>query len=517
MDALHAWLPWLPWLAPTIHAVGVLLAARSESGTWHAVALSTRLALAAAVAALVLPWIGAAGTSGAAPWVATLIAFLGWVIGDFSRRYLRGEPGQRRFAVAYLGTLAAVGAVVASTNLAALILAWALSSAGLHSLLTFYRERPAAIVVAHKKFLASRLAEALLVVAAALLYATWGTLNLDAIGTAAAATPSLPWQAGTAAVLIAAAVLLKCAQLPLHGWLIQVMEAPTPVSALLHAGVVNLGGYVLIRLAPLMSASTAAETLLVVVGSLTAALAGLVMLTRITIKVRLAWSTCSQMGFMVLECGLGLYDLALLHLLAHSLYKAHAFLRSGNAVRDSLARPMLAGTTPGTVAPSWVAPIAALAVAAALAIGTGLVWHALLGAPRLPPTGVALLACGLATLLWPMAGDRIAPWRGVAAVLGAAHAYLAWHWLLGGTLGVATAEAPAQLAGWTVVVFLVLYAVQASVVIWPGARPARELYDWIYAGLYLDERFTRLTFQIWPARTAAAPPRRPTTPLRSAA
>ncbi|HTY94040.1 MAG TPA: proton-conducting transporter membrane subunit, partial [Steroidobacteraceae bacterium] len=181
-----------------------------------------------------------------------LIAFLGWVIGAYSRRYLRGEPGQSRFAIPYLATLAAVSAVAASSNLGVLIVAWAASSAGLHHLLTFYRERPAAVIVAHKKFLASRLAEVLLLIAAILLYREWGTLDMAVITAHARVGMPLPRTAGAAAVLIGAAVLLKCAQLPLHGWLIQVMEAPTPVSALLHAGVVNLGGYVLIRLAPLM-------------------------------------------------------------------------------------------------------------------------------------------------------------------------------------------------------------------------------------------------------------------------
>src|SRR5690606_20955596 len=137
-------------------------------------------------------------------------------------------------------------------------------------------------------------------------------------------------------VLVALAAILKTAQLPLHGWLIQVMEAPTPISALLHAGVVNLSGFVLLRMAPMLAQSDIAQALLVIVGSLSAALAALVMLTRISIKIRLAWSTCAQMGFMLMEIGLGLYELALLHLLAHSLYKAYSFLSAGDAVEQTV-------------------------------------------------------------------------------------------------------------------------------------------------------------------------------------
>lgn len=84
-------------------------------------------------------------------------------------------------------------------------------------------------------------------------------------------------------------------------------------------------GFVLLRVAELIGLVPSAQWLLVIVGSLTAVLAGMVMLTRISIKVRLAWSTCAQMGFMLMEIGLGLYELALLHLVAHSLYKAYAF------------------------------------------------------------------------------------------------------------------------------------------------------------------------------------------------
>ena len=139
----------------------------------------------------------------------------------------------------------------------------------------------------------------------------------------------VPLSIHIAALLLAISAIIKCAQLPLHGWLIQVMEAPTPVSALLHAGVVNLGGFMLIRLASVIYTTQAAQALLVVMGCLTAVVGSLVMSTGISIKVHLAWSTCAQMGFMLVECGLGLYALAFLHLLAHSLYKAHSWVQAG--------------------------------------------------------------------------------------------------------------------------------------------------------------------------------------------
>jgi NAD(P)H-quinone oxidoreductase subunit 5 len=501
-------LEWLPWAPSGLYLVGALLAASTGSQGWLAVTVATRGALASAVVtcaiALCIPDGSLAHPgAGVAAIVTALIAFLGWIIGDYSRRYLRGEPGQTRFSVAFLATLAAVSTVVVSAHLAVIIAAWAGSSAGLHHLLTFYRERPAAIIVAHKKFLTSRLAEGLLAVAALLLYRQWGTLDVAAITARAQAGATLPSMAGVAAVLVAAAVLLKCAQLPLHGWLIQVMEAPTPVSALLHAGVVNLGGYVLIRLGPLIGASPAAQALLVVVGSLTAALAGLVMLTRITIKVRLAWSTCSQMGFMVMECGLGLYDLALLHLLAHALYKAHAFLTAGEAVRNGLERQLIAPIGSDVTRLSLFWPMLALPIAWIVAAGSAVLWHQAFGLPTVPWIATALLACGLATLLWSPTQGRRANWKGLPALIAGVQLYLGWHWLLTERIGVAALPPSTFLATWCLLVFVALYALQLRIAIRRHAAPPARLYDWIYAGLYLDERLTRLTFRLWPARASS--------------
>jgi NAD(P)H-quinone oxidoreductase subunit 5 len=144
---------------------------------------------------------------------------------------------------------------------------------------------------------------------------------------------------GVALLVLAAA--LKTAAFPLHGWLTEVMEAPTPVSALLHAGIINAGGFLLIRTADLVQASPGAMAALVMIGGLTALFGAVVMLTQSAVKTALAWSTISQMGFMLLQCGLGLWALALLHIVAHSMYKAHAFLSSGGAVAAvaNLRRP----------------------------------------------------------------------------------------------------------------------------------------------------------------------------------
>jgi NAD(P)H-quinone oxidoreductase subunit 5 len=307
----------------------------------------------------------------------------------------------------------------------------------------------------------------------------------------------LPAALQTAAWLIALAAILKCAQFPFHGWLIQVMEAPTPVSALLHAGVVNIGGLVLIRLAELISLAPAAQVVLVVVGSLTAVLAGLVMLTRISIKVRLAWSTCAQMGFMLMEIGLGLYELALLHLVAHSLYKAYAFLGAGETVR--LAR-MNDFTVAGRASRSPLWYLGAVALGAALVAGSAAAWELFLPGLAVPPVALLIVALGLASLLWLEPGYTPALLlRGVLQVLALTQLYLTWHLLFAG-LAPVPAHPASPLVAWVVVCFGVLYGSQVWLRCYPDGRFARALYPWAYCGFYLDETFTRVTFKIWPVK-----------------
>ncbi len=140
-----------------------------------------------------------------------------------------------------------------------------------------------------------------------------------------------------ATCLLAVGVLTKSAQLPFHTWLPLTMETPTPVSALMHAGIVNAGGYLLVRSSPLLTSSIAAQSIVILFGTLTACLASVIMITQTSVKKKLAYSTISQMGFMLMQCGLGAYSAAMLHIVAHSLYKAHAFLSSGSVMTQRAA------------------------------------------------------------------------------------------------------------------------------------------------------------------------------------
>ncbi|MBB5037354.1 proton-conducting transporter transmembrane domain-containing protein [Prosthecobacter dejongeii] len=256
-----------------------------------------------------------------------LVSFLGLVVTRFSIHYLDGDPGQARFSRWLVLTLSCVLILAVSSNLLMFTLAWIGTSLCLHQLLTFYRERPAALLAARKKFYLSRLADLCMLGALVLVWQGYGTWEFHELF----AHPVGPHSGGIAGLFVAAATL-KSAQFPFHSWLPDTLETPTPVSALMHAGIINAGGFLIVRLSPLIIQSPTALNVLALTGAVTALLGSVVMMTQTSIKKSLAWSTVAQMGFMMLQCGLGAFALAIMHLVAHSLYKAHAFLSSGSVV-----------------------------------------------------------------------------------------------------------------------------------------------------------------------------------------
>lgn len=509
MPSLPAFLPLVP---AALMAAALLFLCLPGAGRrpWR---LFMPLSALALLASLPGTWPGAQPALPASAWLAltplggvlaALVQLLGTVIGAFSARYLDGEVGQQRYAAALAGVLAAVHALLLADHWLVLIAAWALVGVALQHLLCFYPERPFARLAAHKKRLADRLADALLLAAAGLAWYATGSGSLSDLA-AHVATQGAGAALQASALCLALAVVLRTALLPVHGWLIQVMEAPTPVSALLHAGVVNLGGFVLIRFATLFEHSPAARWLLVTLGLATAVLAGLIMLTRITIKVRLAWSTVAQMGFMVMECGLGLYTLAALHLLGHSLYKAHHFLSASSAVRATRLQALHADTA-AHPASLLLAPLGTAAMLALL--------QAALGSAPWPWWWTALLALAWAPLLWLARTDTSAARLRQAAAGLAMTAGLGAAALLAHTLPLGLRDAPASAPGLLALLGLaVLYASQA----WLQWRPhaLAGWRRWSYAGFYVDEYYTRLALLLWPAHRVLTPAATPSGPARA--
>lgn len=433
--------------------------------------------------------------------VLPLVAMIGFIVARFSTHYLAGEAGEKRFQRWLQLTLACVAVVVTTNHLALLIAAWVGISLSLHQLLMFYPGRKRAVLAAHKKFLFARLAESCLIGAAALLYLEHGTLFLDSmLATYSSGDVSLSVGEQIAALLIASAAMVKCAQFPMHGWLIQVVEAPTPVSALLHAGVINLGGFLMLLMAPLMLHAQLANWLLLLVAGFTCVAAALICMTRVSIKVLLAWSTVAQMGLMLVECALGQYGLALLHLVAHSCYKAYAFLSAGNEVENFLRKQL----APPKMPSAWSVPVLFLT---ALALVGALAYADLLGRDA----GLWLL---LAFVPLVMLTERASlrhdgSWI-AAAGIGAlmVGAYFAQK-LLFSALAPAGALPELAQAIWCVVLFSVLLGAYWLLRQRGHSDLGRALYRNLYAGFYLDEWATRATLALWPANLPSrAAPRR---------
>lgn len=480
-------------------------AARSTTPAWGlargASSAALLLSLASALMLLFAPagqaWglrIDAIGAT-----VLLLVSFVGWCIVRYSQTYLNAERGEARYVAWLLTTLAAVLVVVTSNHLLLLALAWMATSFALHRLLTFFAARPAAQVAAHKKFIVGRVADVCMLSAAGLLYAAFGTLQIDQLLQAATQAPALPVTAQIATLLVVIAALLKTAQLPFHGWLIQVMEAPTPVSALLHAGVVNLGGYVLIRLAPLVAELPLAMGLLVLAGTVTAVIAALVMTTRISIKVMLAWSTTAQMGFMVMQCGLGLWEMALLHLVAHSLYKAHCFLAAGGTVRQNQVRQLAPAAGAHRVPTLLFGALASVVMTAAalLALQAGGVHGA--ATPALWVMG-GILTLALVPLLQATGQGALGVLKVAGSALVLAFIYFGLHaWLV--TWASPVAQAPGAIgAVFVAIAFAALFGLQSALATRPQGDLAARLYPAFYGGLFLDEKFSRIAFRLWPLR-----------------
>jgi NAD(P)H-quinone oxidoreductase subunit 5 len=351
---------------------------------------------------------------GLSVWMALMVSFVSWVILRYSRDYLRGDAAFPVFLPWFLTTVASVLVLVFTNHLLVLAFAWIGVSLALHQLLTLYPERSEARLAAAQKFITSRLGDLAIIGAVVSIWRHYGSFHIPEIYALAGEIGGSSPELSTASVLLAVAAVLKCAQIPFHGWLIRVMEAPTPVSALLHAGVINLGGFLWLRLFPVFEGFTAGHLLLLVAGGVTAIVAVFAMMTQSSVKHALVWSTNAQMGFMLFEIALGAYTLALLHLLAHSLYKAHSLLASGRAVkatavyfsgRPGAAQLVLAGVASGLAAAIvWMLPdlVEGKAILAALLVLA--VAASVLGLPSGSTARARVLVVVMAISLVPLYG-----------------------------------------------------------------------------------------------------------------
>jgi NADH:ubiquinone oxidoreductase subunit 5 (subunit L)/multisubunit Na+/H+ antiporter MnhA subunit len=419
--------------AASFALAGVLLVAVALSGPVH-------VSIAGGAAGLYATRVSA---------VLLLLVFgVGTVVQAFARRYLRGDPRAGRFFSGTALLVAATGAMVSSATLIGLAAAWSVAGAALCLLLGMYPQLPAAADGARRTARAFLAGDAALWVGVAIATATWGDLDLRDLH-----LHGHPAALAVVACLIVVAALSRSAQLPFQRWLPATLAAPTPVSALLHAGVVNAGGILLVRMSPLFGASAIATRLAFVLGAASAVYGTLLMLAKPDVKGALAHSTMGQMGFMVMTCGLGAFAAAVFHLVAHGMYKATLFLGSGSAVHGQVrhAKSPPVAAAPSRAAAAAMAGYSLLLPAAALLAAIELIRPHLDGRAG----SGALFVFAWASGAWACAGwmRRHRTGGGAAAAAGAAlllaPAYVgvlgAVTDFLAPAVGTATATTPAWL------------------------------------------------------------------------
>jgi NADH-quinone oxidoreductase subunit L len=259
-----------------------------------------------------------------------IVTGVGSLIVAYSMGYMNGEDEERRF-FAYMSLFVfSMLLLVQGGNLLLLLAGWGMVGLSSYLLIGFYQERPSAIQAAKKAFVMNAFGDATMALALFLLIQHTGRLDYGGVF---ASSP----HGGAVANLIALGLLggavAKSAQIPLHTWLPDAMEGPTPVSALIHAAtMVTAGVYLIARCHPLFENAYVIQDLAAGLGAATLLMAGLIALVQTDIKRVIAYSTMSQIGYMFVGVGLGAYPNGMFHLMTHAFFKALLFLAAGIAI-----------------------------------------------------------------------------------------------------------------------------------------------------------------------------------------
>ena len=275
-----------------------------------------------------------------------LISGVGTVIFTYSIGHMYQDPHDRRFLSLIGFTITVLLCMVSSVNLMMLFLAWQVISCLLY-VLAHNHSHEGTRKGAVRTFTLLRVGDVAFLSGIVLAYHLYGTLEFQPLFAKAAEFPIMLslWPdteiSGTTviALLLFIGAMSKSAQFPLFIWLPGYLYAPTPATALLHAGIINAGGFLINRLAPLFGLSPTTLHVALVVGALTAVLGATMMLVQNDIKNTLGFSTIGQMGYMIMECGLGAFSLAVFHLIAHGLFKATMFMNAGNVIHKAREEP----------------------------------------------------------------------------------------------------------------------------------------------------------------------------------
>ncbi len=360
--------------------------------------------------------------------VMVLVCAVGAVVQSFSLRYLQGDRTAPRFFAAANVVVAAMAVVCTSATVTLLVGAWVIAGAAFVVVLGCRPDLPGVRAATRRALRMFAVGDLALLVALLLMWARAGNIDLVSPGALRGAAGHLGGLTMPVALLVVVAALTRSAQGPLGRWLLGTVSAPTPASALLHAGVVNGGGILLVRLGVLTGGSMLAMVGVLVVAGLTATVATALMTHKSDVKGSLVFSTMGQMGFMVAECAVGAYLAAVVHLIGHALYKATLFFGSGSQVSRAGQEPAAPATATTALARAAVTVVTTTATVGAMTAIPGALDHR--GATVL----LMFAAATAASASWAWSGRRPAsPWwmaSWATALLGAGTLYgLLLGWL----------------------------------------------------------------------------------------
>jgi NAD(P)H-quinone oxidoreductase subunit 5 len=259
-----------------------------------------------------------------------LVGFIGIIVYFFSKKYMHGDTNYNNLFKNMLLLLLSVVFISAIDNLLLFLCAWACCNWTLVKLIVHkssWKAAKASGILAAKNFI---LGFIFITLAFAFMYKATGSTSINYIVN----NPQDSWYTLIALIMLLLGAMTQSAIWPFHRWLISSLNAPTPVSALMHAGIVNGGGVLLALFAPLYFNSPIILNIIFIIGLITALLGSLWKLMQHDVKRMLACSTMGQMGFMLAQCGLGLFGAAIAHLCWHGMFKAYLFLASGGAAQE---------------------------------------------------------------------------------------------------------------------------------------------------------------------------------------
>ena len=348
---MNSFFPWLILLSPLASAVVITL----FTLRWKA--LSSSISIAAVCVGFICSWLVFAQSATAAAefaWIdispvfhvplgltldplsrtmAVLVSGVGALIHIYSLGYMRDDEGKSRYFAALSLFMFAMLGIVFANNFVMLFIFWELVGFTSYVLIGHWFYRDAAANAANKAFITTRIGDFGFMIGILMLWMTTGSVVFTEI---AARMPVFGGHATFAAIvalLIFCGAVGKSAQFPLHVWLPDAMEGPTPVSALIHAAtMVAAGVYMLVRVAFIIQVSQTALLVVAWIGTITAVMAALIATQQDDIKRILAYSTISQLGYMVMAVGLGSNDAAMFHLFTHAFFKALLFLAAGSVI-----------------------------------------------------------------------------------------------------------------------------------------------------------------------------------------